>query len=293
MTRPPRSSRTVWLVAVTAACVPDLGERDSLVTGTTILAVRGEPPEALPGARVHFDLLVATPEGPLTTSPARWDYCASAKRMTENGSVSAACLVESGAVPVANGPTAIDAAIPEDACNVFGPRTLAEEDRPRDPDVTGGYYQPLRVVVSGKVGFGFERIGCGAPLAPALVVDDFGKRYVANRNPTLDPIALPSAPRAGRVVLRASWPADAVETFPVYDLVAKTLVDHRESMRVSWFATAGRFDADRTGRDEAEPQLFTENGWTAPDEARTVHFFVVLRDPRGGTAFQSFETEVR
>lgn len=284
--------KRIWAVAILAACVPDLGERDSLVSATVVVAVRGEPPEVDPGARVHFDVLVATPDGPITAPLARWDYCATAKRLTENGSVSASCLRDNGVIPIAAGPSSVDTNIPSNACNVFGPRTLTQDDRPRDPDITGGYYQPLRVIVGGKIGFGFERVACGAPLAPADVVDAFGKRYRANRNPTLDPISLATASRGARVVLRATWPADAAETFPVYDLENKVLVDHRESMRVSWFATAGTFDADRTGRDEAESQLFTDNGWTAPDAAQMVHFYVVLRDPRGGTAFQTFSTKI-
>lgn len=288
-----RRAPVVWVLAALAACVPDLGERDSLVAEPTILAIRGEPPELSPGETAHFDLLVATPSGPLVTTPARWDFCASAKRLTENGSVSAACFQDRGVIPIATGPSAVDAAIPANACNVFGPRTLAQDDRPRDPDITGGYYQPLRVLVEGKVGFGFERVRCGPPLSPARVVDDFTKRYQPNRNPTLEPVALPpSTPRGARVVLRATWPADAAETFPVYDLASKVLVDHRESLRVSWFATAGTFDADRTGRDETETELFTDNGWTAPTAPQTVHFYVVLRDPRGGTAFQTFRTTV-
>lgn len=64
-------------------------------------------------------------------------------------------------------------------------------------------------------------------------------------------------------------------------------------MRVSWFATAGSFANDRTGRGEEELETFTENAWTAPDEARNVHLFVVLRDSRGGVAFASHEVVTR
>ena len=42
------------------SCVPALGERDSLVTTTSILAVRAEPAEPKPGEAVHYDLLVGT-----------------------------------------------------------------------------------------------------------------------------------------------------------------------------------------------------------------------------------------
>lgn len=280
-----------WLFAVVAfSCVPDLGARDSLVTENTILAVRGEPPEAAPGTTVHYDVLVATPNG-ATAFPAQWGYCTTAKLLVENGSVSAACERNAAAV-VGEGPPVVDAAIPTNACTVFGPLVTTQDQRPRDADVTGGYYQPIRVVTGGKMGFGFERIGCGAITAPVAVVDDFKNRYHANTNPTLDPIVAPPATRGAHVVLRASWPAAAVETFPVYDAASRTLVDHREAMRVSWFTTAGAFDDDRTGRDETETELFTENGWTAPNTAQTVHFFVVLRDQRGGTAFATFDIQL-
>ena len=277
-----------------ASCVPDLGERDSLVKETTILAIRGEPPEVAPGARVNFQALIATPEGLVTTPLARWDYCASAKRLTENGSVSADCLRDTGVIPVAPAAATVEASIPANACNIFGPRTLVQEQRPRDPDITGGYYQPIRVAFDGKLGFGFERVSCGAPLAPILVVEDYGRRYRANVNPTLLPIEAPASASPGaRVALQASWSAESAEAYAVYDIAEKVLVDHRESMRVSWFATAGAFDTDRTGRSEAEMELFTANGWTAPEAAQPVHFFVVLRDPRGGTAFQTFDVNVR
>src|SRR4029077_6453717 len=49
------------------------------------------------------------------------------------------------------------------------------------------------------------------------------------------------------------------ESYVSYDLTTRTLVDRRESMRVSWFATDGSFADDRTGRDE------TDMGWTSDD----------------------------
>lgn len=285
-----RVSRT-WLFAlVAAACVPDLGARDSLVTENTILAVRGEPPEATPGTSVHYDVLVATPDGP-AAFPAQWGYCTTGKLLVENGSVSGAC--ERNAVNVVGeGPPQVDATVPANACTVFGPLVTTQDQRPRDPDITGGYYQPIRVISGGKMGFGFERVDCGAITAPIDVVEDYKNRYHANTNPTLDPIVPPPAARGSHIVLRASWPATAVETFPVYDAASRVLVDHRESMRVSWFTTAGTFDDDRTGRDETETELFTENGWTAPATAQTVHFFVVLRDQRGGTTFTTFDVAI-
>lgn len=288
--------KRVLALALLAACVPDLGDRDSLVTEPAILAVRVEPPESKPGGLVRYDLLVATPDGPIATPAARWAYCSSAKLLTENGAVSAACLRDVGAKPIADGPS-IEAAIPDDACRVFGPNVVQQDLRPRDPDVTGGYYQPVRAIAAGKVGFGFARVDCGLAGAALDVAADFRARYTANKNPILEPISatpsLDAVPRGARVTLRASWPADAAEPYVVYDLATRAVIAHRESMRVSWFATSGAFDVDRTGRSEEERELFTENGWTAPATARTVHLFVVLRDARGGSVFTTLTATVR
>lgn len=287
------------------ACRPDLGDRESLVSRTQVLAVRGDPPEAKPGERVRYSLLVATPDGPVSTPLASWAFCSSPKLLTENGAASAACLHDDTRA-LAEGPPTIEAAIPDDACQLFGPEIASADLRPRDPDVTGGFYQPLRVTVFDKEGptvaFGLERIGCKLANAAADVSTEFAARYVPNENPELGPltitrdgapIAFDAIPRGARVTLRASWSEASAERFVVYDLRTRTVVERRETMRVSWFATAGTFESDRTGRGEEELDAFTENGWKAPDDARKVHLFLMLRDARGGVAFSTYELETR
>lgn len=287
------------------ACRPDLGERESLVTETRVLAVRGEPPEAKPGEDVRWSLLVAAPDGPVAAPLAGWAWCATPKLLTENGVASAACRGD-GVRPLADGPATIEAAIPTDACSLFGPEVTSADLRPRDPDVTGGFYQPLRVTVSHEeervVAFGVARIGCKLANAAADVTAEHAGRYVANANPELaplsitrggSPIAADAIPRGARVTLRASWPEASAERYVVYDVASRTLVEAREAMRVSWFATAGSFESDRTGRAEGELETFTENAWTAPPDARTTHLFVVLRDSRGGVVFSTHELVTR
>ena len=46
--------------------------------------------------------------------------------------------------------------------------------------------------------------------------------------------------------------AAAQETFKVYDLTTHVLVEQTESLRLSWFATAGEFEHERTGRTADE-----------------------------------------
>ena len=70
------------------------------------------------------------------------------------------------------------------------------------------------------------------------------------------------------------------------------LVPQREALRVSWFASAGVFDHDVTGRDAEDVALSTVNGWQAPTTPGIVHLWLVLRDSRGGVDFGEFLLDV-
>ena len=158
------------------SCRDELGDRESQITRTRVLAVRGEPPETRPGEAVTYSLLVATPAGPALAPRASWAFCTAPKLLTENGAASAACL-GAGALPLADGAPRIEAVTPADACELFGPEVTSAELRPRDADLTGGYYQPLRVTVfepraEGErppVAFGLERVSCDLADAAADV----------------------------------------------------------------------------------------------------------------------------
>lgn len=292
------------LLPAATACKPDFDERESLVDRPMVLAMKIEPPEAKPGEAVTATLLVATPEGPREAPAASFAFCATPKLLTENGSVSAACQAD-GVTPIASAPDArgaITAALPADTCFTFGPETSGPDLRPRDPDVTGGFYQPIRARTDGLVAFGFARIACNLANASADVTARFRAEYRANRAPVLLPLearldgapAVWSAiPRGARVTLRATWRPEDAEIYALFDRDAQAVVSRRESMRVSWFTTAGSFESDRTGRGEAEPESYAENTWTAPDEARAVHLFAVLRDARGGVAYASVTAATR
>lgn len=303
--------KTLLLLAVVSslslvpACKPDFGERESLVDRTEVIAIRIDPPEAKPGEPVTTTLLVMSPEGVVPSPAASWAFCATPKLLTENGSVSAACLAE-GVAPIGDARGGITAALPASACFDFGPETQSAEVRPRDADVTGGYYIPIRARVAANeplTAFGFARLACNLPNAPAAAVARFTSEYKRNENPTLAPIdarfeggaALPldNVPRGARVVLRASWRPEDAETYALYDVTGQVVVTRRESLRVSWFTTAGAYERDRSGRTEDELESFTENTWTAPEEARTSHLSFVLRDSRGGVSFTTLDVTTR
>jgi hypothetical protein len=93
------------------------------------------------------------------------------------------------------------------------------------------------------------------------------------------------------VSLAVNWPADSVENYPAWDVLQRVLVYHNEAMRVSWYATAGSFEHDITGRSESESETYAQNNWT-PDAPGLVHVWVVLHDSRGGTDFAAYDFNV-
>ena len=307
---------TLFALAMVPSCRPDFGERESLVDRTRVLAVRIDPPEAKPGETVTTSLLVASPDGPVAAPDTSWAFCATPKLLTENGAVSRACLAN-GVVPilavdpVGGARGGVSAPLPATGCFDFGPETQSAEVRPRDPDITGGFFVPIRARLASTAAdpepltaFGFARISCNLGGAPADIAVQFRAEYKPNTSPTFfsvearienggAPAALDALPRGARVVLRASWRPEDAESYVLFDVKDQVIVTRRESMRVSWFTTAGSFEHDRSGRNEVEPESFTENVWTAPDEARVSHLWFVLRDARGGVAFTSLKTTTR
>lgn len=297
-------TRTLWLLLAVAACKPDLGDPPSLITTPRILAVQSDPAELSPSQAVTYHALVATPTG--SAAPAiSWSFCTEPAPLSSNNVVNDSCVT--GGAEIDAGGTAIPATIPQSACMVFGPVTPAPAPgqppvRPHDADVTGGFYQPIRALAALggaelPAAIGLTRITCDLANAPLDIVKDFHARYRANQNPVLarvsaviadSAVALPAAlPAHTEVGLRAEWTADSAEPFPVFDAASRMLVDHRETIRVSWFASAGELASERTGRDETETETFADNVWTTPD-AGPVYLWVVVRDSRGGVAFADY-----
>jgi hypothetical protein len=303
--------RRLALLLLLAGCKPDLGSPPSLVTEPRIIAVRQEPPEVAPGASVVAEVFAVAPGGRVIPAAdgAVWDLCVAPKPPSENNVVSHDCATGSGLQPAGSGPMVM-LTIPPTACALHGPDTpptRAGEPplRPRDADVTGGYYQPVsvRLPASGDQAFALERLRCNLPGVSADVAQDFSKRYVANRNPTIAALTVdgkpvegtaPAAVAAGaRATFTLSWPPGAREPFPLFDVARRELVDHVEELTASWFVTAGAIEHDRTGRGEAEPETTVTNVWTAPLTPGLVRLWVVLRDNRGGSAVAEYSVQVQ
>jgi hypothetical protein len=298
--------------ALAAGCKPELGAPQSLVDGPRVLAVRAEPPEARPAdAPIRFDTLLVDRDGRVPTPALGWAICNEPHPPAESNVVSSACLT----IPDDTTGDSFTAPLPAEACTNFGPLTSKPGARPADPDTTGGYYQPVRAIwhETDLISFALPRILCplGA-IAPNDVAGEYANEYRPNVNPSLgalvvdpdgaetplyevgDTLFAPAPVTPGELItFEARWDAAVQETFKVYDLTTHSLTDQAESLRLSWFATAGELEHERTGRAADEVGMpFSRNSWRAPAVTGPVHVFVVLRDSRGGVDFAVAELDV-
>lgn len=282
--------RRAALVLALAACDDPLDQRLAIVRAPRVLAVIGEPAEARPDERVSYRAVLAGPDGPLDAAPS-WAFCAAPKPPTEDNAVSAACVAGEQLAPLGTA-AAVSARLPSNGCLQFGPETPPGDFRPRDADATGGYYQPVRAEAGDLLAFGLTRITCHLASAPGDVARAYDQTYVANANPTLDPIALAAVPADRDVLLTASWPASAVESYLYFDPAAQRLITRREAMRVSWFATGGALAVDASAVGEDDEVRTVATTWHTP-AAGPVQLWLVLRDSRGGIAVQTARIDVR
>ncbi len=298
--------RALVIVALVAGCRPDFGAPPSLVTAPRVAAVRFDPAEAAPGASVTATPFVVSPSGALAETLA-WSVCLTPKPTTVNDVVDPSCLQPGGTTALATvaGPLALT--LPSNGCRLFGsdtPPVMAGQPpaQPRAPDVTGGYYQPVRADLDGAAAIALARIRCALAGASFDVASEYAATYTANQNPSLTPlvayvagapVALDAVPAGSAVTLAVGWTDDSVESFPVLDPAAGVLVTHREAMTVSWLASDGVIGEANTGRGEDDPATFATTTWTAPSRPGTVHLFVVLRDSRGGVDTASWDVVAR
>jgi hypothetical protein len=316
-------------------CKPDLDQTVSIVAEPRILAVQGVPAEAAPKGTVQYTALYVDGHGRLAASPSlQWDFCGARKPLAELGPVSPQCLQASGSwfSPIGNG-VQVTGTVSDIACRQFGPDVPEPEPgqppgRPVDPDTTGGYYQPLRLLAPTPTGdvIAVEemRLTCGLTGATADQSSQFHACYHANANPAVDSLAAngatlvvddqgatnPAHP-GDRLSLTVSWadcPEDTTgstcpsgcarsaactgaEPYVRFDATSGTLSCQQEALSVAWFATGGTFDNDRTG--PGTPATTSINVWHAPAQPGPVILWVVLRDDRGGVGWAEYVLDVR
>ncbi len=280
------------------ACAPELDDDVTRITAPRVLAVKSEPAEAAPGSTLTFSAFIAQP-GPAGGAPTpSWSFCTAPEPPTENNVVSSACLGAAALVPAGHG-ASIQAQIPFEACSLFGPDTPPGGFRPRDPDITGGYYQPLRVDLMHEAPtFHLQRVLCPLGQAPSDIATQFGMSYAPNQNPHLAPLVARVAgqPRAldqiasGAVVqLEVSWAADDAEVYAYFDRTQQALLSKREAMTVAWYVNAGQLAVASSGRAETDAELSAKNQLTAPNSPGPMKLWLVLRDSRGGVDVATYE----
>jgi hypothetical protein len=351
-----------FVVALSAAlaltaCRPSLAGKPSLVDGPRVLAVKSLPAEAGPNAQVSYEVLYVDVDGPADASKIDWALCSARKPIAAPGSVAQACYARSSSVLTALGAGAtVKGTLAKDVCQVFGPTPPVPmpgepNGRPADPDTTGGYYQPVRLLteVSGEpdtYDVGTTRLVCGLGGATIDQLGEYNDSYRPNENPLLQRLVLTPRESGGKdvtlsdasaagasvvvkagaqVTLHAHWASCPVkskcgdgicgahedvtkcsadcttpkgctgaEPYVFFDPVTRAITPRRESIRISWFATDGEFEHDRTGRSESDAELSTsDNTWTAPTVAGAVSLWVVIRDDRGGVGWHSYKLDVQ
>jgi hypothetical protein len=296
------------MVAAAAAltwtsCRPDLLTSGSLVTSARILAVRGDPPESMPGHAVTYRVLLADPQNPDPMAAYDWSFCVAPKPLTENDAVSVACLSgdTSARAPIAEAAPTVTATTPIDACQHFGPDPPPGMFRPRDPDVTGGYYQPVIVDRTPETAIALERILCNLALAPTDVANAYRMGYSANQNPKIrgltasiggQAVALERLPPDTKIDLLVEWDPSSKESFLLFDLASASLVSREEALTVSWFASSGTLDLARTGREAGDETPNAADTWTTPSATGPVLLWIVLRDDRGGVDFAAYPATI-
>lgn len=330
--------RTFGWLLLAAGCLPEVASDLARVDEPRILAVRAEPAEAAPGEAATLTALYADADGELSAAPLDWAFCVARRPLAELGPVNRRCLAAEGDALIAIGEgLEVTTTLPEDGCRLFGPDPPpAQADQPAgrvvDPDLSGGYYQPIRVQPPGadaEQTLLLLRIRCGLAGATQQQSAEHRRRYKPNVAPAVT-LAVDGAALEGlqvhageEVALRARWAAcpsapacgDGVcsldedgdscaqdcgetsgcagaETYLIFDPTTLQLATRREAIGAAWYATGGSFAAARTGRAPEDLDAFSDNTWTAPDVAGSYALWVVLRDDRGGVAWHRADVTV-
>lgn len=290
----------VWLLG---GCVPDVGLPPSRLQAPRVLAVRSDPPEVAPGETSQLAVIIAGPgvdDDPRAATESlkdtRWALCTASKPPVDSNGVSDRCLQDDDArVPLPQTGSAVAVSIPLDACARFGPQTPPMQPgqppgRPRDPDETGGYYQPVwaHIPAWGLTAMAAVRIVCGLAQATPAAARTYRLSYRRNRHPAIgalhaehdgQPLPFSAVPAGASVRLRLTPAPPSAESFLRFDPATQTLGWIDERLRVSWFSAHGHFALATTGSVGSEP---VEVMWSTPESSGPTWVWTVLRDNRGG-----------
>ena len=217
-----------------AGCAPGFDDRPSQIVGLQFLAVRADPAEAAPGQKIAYTALLVDASGERGDAAIDWAYCSEPKPQAELDDVATSCFVLQAdyLTSLGTGPHAAGA-LPANACRQFGPDVPdampgEPAGRPADPDPSGGYYQPVRLILPADgqylLAAGEARLTCGLPGATSEIFQEFRKGYRPNQNPEIQALSVVATPEVpllpddgmapsftvapGKELrLRAAWPS--------------------------------------------------------------------------------------
>jgi hypothetical protein len=257
----------------------------SFVDKLRLLAVKAEPPDVAFGQMTTLTATSANPGGSAPTI--NWDACLLPPPPATGESVNQDCITLPEGDPMlvsfGQGDT-VTATMPMLDLSMVGL-----------PDQTNGFYLPVRLKLDadGKelVAFYQLRIFLGA-LTP----------NPPNKNPMLTGIfTVPSADAGAdqemalddasplvvhdgeELALRAHVADGSDESYVVFDGDPRTTPPRTvtETIRISWYTTAGEFSEDATGI--AKPDTTLKLDKHQPAAGSTIDLWVVARDERGGS----------
>lgn len=270
-------------LAAVAGCNGPSFDPASFVDKLRLLGVEAMPPELAPGEQTTLTAVWANPGG--ATPTITWDACLLPPPPGSGHPLNEDCIgLDGGAalVPFGTGET-VTATMPAVTPEMLGL-----------PDASNGFYVRvrLRLEADGRAQLGFFglRLYLG-PLAP----------NPPNQNPALTGVFhVPSADAGAdaetalddavplevhahdEVALRALVTPESQESYLVYDGDPRTTPPRTatETVRISWFATAGEFSNDVTGVAKPDTTLKLEKH--LPPSGTPIDLWVVARDERGG-----------
>ncbi len=289
------------LALLPLGCVPEFDTDLSRVSEVRVLAIAATPAEAAARSPVQLSALVVGPEGEPVPG-LDWRVCLARKPLTELGAVSPECLAprpKEGAVQQLTRGSSAEFMLDQDVCKSFGPLRpppVAGEPagRPVDPDITGGFYQPIVGSLGDAVTLGAVRLGCDPANVNRDEALDYKQRYRANEAPAIASVTLGESELAADVTtdvplapasLRVDWnecPTESecgdglctafedkttcaddcttprgctgAEPYVWYDRENTRVAPRHEGISVAWYTSNGHFDEEQTGLDETEAQ---------------------------------------
>lgn len=257
----------------------------SFVDKLRLLDVKAEPTDVAFGQMTTLTATALNPGGSAPTIT--WDACLLPPPPATGEAVNQDCVAlpegDPSLVPFGQG-TSVMATMP-----MLSPSMLGL------PDQTNGIYLPvrLRLDADGKslVAFYELRIFLG-PLTPnppnqnpvlAGIFTVPSADAGADENLPLDDANPPTVHNGDELALRALVTPESMETYQVFDGDPRTTPPRTvtETVKISWYTTAGEFSNDTTGN--AKPDTTLKLDKHQPASGSTIDLWVVAQDERGGS----------